>query len=92
MHTLRQKTADMTAMFRSRGYVVVEMWEHTFQSMKRTSETLKNFVDSCEIMDRLKPRDAFYGGRTNAVKLIYEGTAKYIDFTSLYPWCNKYCR
>ncbi|GBN72881.1 hypothetical protein AVEN_272306-1 [Araneus ventricosus] len=36
-------------------------------------------------------KDAFFGGRTNAVKLYYEGEAKYVDFTSLYPWVNKYC-
>ncbi|GBL98846.1 hypothetical protein AVEN_57575-1 [Araneus ventricosus] len=34
----------------------------------------------------------FSGGRTNAVKLYYEGEAKYVDFTSLYPWVNKYCK
>ncbi|GBM31280.1 hypothetical protein AVEN_91282-1 [Araneus ventricosus] len=41
--------------------------------------------------DRLNLRDAFHGGRTNAVKLYFEGKAKYADFTSLYPWVNKYC-
>lgn len=92
MHTLRQKTSDMTSMFRSSGFQVVEMWEHTFKNILRLDEDLKEIAAKLDIIDRLRPRDAFYGGRTNAVKLIYEGTAKYIDFTSLYPWCNKYCR
>ncbi|XP_035221202.1 probable DNA polymerase [Stegodyphus dumicola] len=34
---------------------------------------------------------SFFGGRTNAIQLYYEGDAKYVDFTSLYPWVNKYC-
>ena len=44
-------------------------------------------------MDPLQPRDAFFGGRTNAVKLNHRVTGpekiKYMDVTSLYPWVNK---
>ncbi|XP_035226307.1 uncharacterized protein LOC118198678 [Stegodyphus dumicola] len=58
---------------------------------KKTSDTLKTFLETHGLQDRLNPRDAFFGGRTNAVKLYYEGSAKYVDFTSLYPWVNKYC-
>ncbi|CAG2254278.1 unnamed protein product [Mytilus edulis] len=36
------------------------------------------------------------GGRTDTTKLYYkvknEEKIKYVDFTSLYPWTNKYCR
>ncbi|KAJ8048771.1 hypothetical protein HOLleu_01220 [Holothuria leucospilota] len=43
----------------------------------------------------LVPREAFFGGRTNEVKLFHEvkGTEqiKYVDFCSLYPYTNKYC-
>ncbi|KAK5638387.1 hypothetical protein RI129_012682 [Pyrocoelia pectoralis] len=42
----------------------------------------------------LNPRDAFYGGRTGNAKSFYktkEGEKiKYVDFTSLYPYVNKY--
>nr|XP_023024974.1 uncharacterized protein LOC111513046 [Leptinotarsa decemlineata] len=42
----------------------------------------------------LNPRDAFYGGRTDATKLYYkckEGEKiKYVDVCSLYPFINKY--
>lgn len=37
---------------------------------------------------RDKPQDSFFGGRTNAFKLFHEGYAKYVDFTSLYPWVS----
>ena len=47
----------------------------------------------CPVPDPLKPRDAFFGGRTNAVKLYHHASGsekiKYYDFTSLYPWVNK---
>ena len=48
-----------------------------------------------DIVDPLNPRDAFYGGRVNAVKLLVKTEAnpttkiKYVDFTSLYPDINK---
>ena len=44
---------------------------------------------------KLNPRDAFYGGRTNATCLFYETRGeekiRYVDFCSLYPYTNKYC-
>ena len=47
-------------------------------------------------MDRLDPRDSFIAGRTNASLLYYKvkenERVKYVDFTSLYSWVNKYCR
>ena len=53
------------------------------------------FVDNLEFIDPLEPRDAFFGGRTNAVKLYHladidsDEQMKYYDFTSLYSWVNK---
>ncbi|XP_068756959.1 uncharacterized protein [Montipora capricornis] len=42
----------------------------------------------------LEPRDAFYGGRTNAIRLYAQveedrDEIRYDDYTSLYPWVNK---
>ncbi|XP_071032985.1 uncharacterized protein [Parasteatoda tepidariorum] len=92
MASLLQKTQRTTEHLRSLGYHVIECWEHDFEKMKRNDEDLKKFLLSHTVRDRLVPRDAFYGGRTNAVKLYHEGNAKYVDFTSLYPWVNKYCK
>ncbi|GFT43966.1 uncharacterized protein TNCV_1822161 [Trichonephila clavipes] len=66
------------------------MLEHDFVHLKKT-ENFQEFLLQHEVTDRLNPRDAFFGGRTNGIQLFYEGCAKYIDFTSLYPWVNKYC-
>ena len=43
----------------------------------------------------LQPRDAFFGGRTNAVRLHHhvarpQETIRSQDVTSLYPWVNRY--
>ena len=54
---------------------------------------MKAYFDSFEVVDSLEPRDAFCGGRRNAAKLFHEcqdeEKIRYLDFTSLHPWCNK---
>ncbi|GBM04002.1 hypothetical protein AVEN_156168-1, partial [Araneus ventricosus] len=91
MRSLYEKTKEISNILRSKGFQVIEIWEHDFQKMKKADDYVKEFLKTHDVTDRLKPRDAFFGGRTNAIKLYHEGAAKYIDFTSLYPWCNKYC-
>ena len=55
-----------------------------------TLNDLKDFDQ--EIVEPLNPRDSFYGGRTNATKLLYKfkenECGRYIDFCSLYPHCS----
>ncbi|XP_041361018.1 uncharacterized protein LOC121377177 [Gigantopelta aegis] len=79
-----------------KGYKVIEIWEHEFNHLQKSNPELKQFVNSLDLQDRLNPRDSFFGGRTNASTLHYkvkEGEeVKYVDFTSLYPWVNKYCQ
>lgn len=91
MATLRKKTEDNVEQLRSLGYSVIEMWEHDFLLQKKEDVELKTFLLTHNLQDRLKPRDAFFGGRTNAVKLYHEGNTKYVDFTSLYPWVSMLC-
>ena len=88
MKILQLRTEECTRKLRALGYIVVEKWEHDFQKEKK-NEALKEFLEGHETQERMDSRDAFFGGRTNAIKLYYEGTAKYVDFTSLYPWVNK---
>ncbi|GFT14925.1 uncharacterized protein TNCV_3483701 [Trichonephila clavipes] len=90
MRSLRQKKEGVIDTLRQRGYNIIQMLEHDFVHLKKT-ENFQEFLLQHEVTDRLNPRDAFFGGRTNGIQLFYEGCAKYIDFTSLYPWVNKYC-
>ena len=65
-------------------YTIIEMWECDWNKQ------------SIKVNEPLKPRDALFGGRTNAIKLFYECNTnekiKYYDYTSLYPYVQKYCR
>jgi hypothetical protein len=96
MEVLYVRTAKREQELRSKGYKVTSIWEHEFHQLLKSDVAAKTFTEGLEVVDRLKPRDAFFGGRTNACRLHYaveEGESiKYMDFTSLYPFVNKYCR
>lgn len=70
----------------SQGYKVITMWEHEYDANPPPP------TDDV-IVDRLDPRDSFFGGRTNATRLHYKAKEgekiRYVDFTSLYPSVNK---
>ncbi|XP_078380154.1 uncharacterized protein LOC144663093 [Oculina patagonica] len=95
MREVYEETRCRAATIRAAGYTLVEMWECTWQKMKRDDERVKAFVDTLELLPRLEPRDAFFGGRTNAIQLYHQTREDeeihYVDFTSLYPWVNKNC-
>ena len=49
---------------------------------------MKEYVSSLDLTERLNPRNSFYGGRCNAIKLSHEvkepnETIEYFDFTRL---------
>ncbi|XP_031153064.1 uncharacterized protein LOC116048233 [Sander lucioperca] len=71
------------------GVTVVVMWECEWKSQLCNDPDVKAFISTYEKPERLNPREALFGGRTNAIKLYHkaEGDEKirYYDFTSLYP-------
>ena len=78
----------------SQGYRYICIWECEYNQQVQADPVMKHFVNNLDVQPRLHPRDSFFGGRTNAAKLFYqineEEQIKYVDFTSLYPWVNKY--
>ena len=71
---------------------MIEVWECTLKQDKDFQKFKK--VWPREAVEPLNPRDAFYGGRTNATKLLYEfkedECSRYVDFCSLYPSVQYY--
>ncbi|KAL9970542.1 hypothetical protein ACROYT_G022936 [Oculina patagonica] len=90
-----QCTQKKIQFLKDKGYNVVTVWECEWERMKKEKEEIKAFLNDLDIMEPLNPRDAFCGGRTNAVKLYHqadeenEEEIKYYDYTSLYPYVNK---
>ena len=77
------------------GWRVITMWECRWKSEKeKEGSAAAAWMENWKPLAPLEPRDAFFGGRTNAVKLHHacaEGEKiLYQDVTSLYPWVNKY--
>ncbi|GAV01658.1 hypothetical protein RvY_12336 [Ramazzottius varieornatus] len=97
LHPLRKQTMkevynDTMARQRyleGRHYEVVTCWECQFNQEAREDEELKEFVP----MEPLHPRDAFFGGRTNGLKLHHEvgpgAKILHYDVISEYPWVQE---
>ena len=90
-----EATANKKQRLEADGWVVEVMWEcQWMKCLKEAQGTLEEWLTRWNPMTPLEPRDAFFGGRTNAVKLHHrcgEGERiLYQDVTSLYPWVNKY--
>lgn len=77
----------------SLGYTYLQMWESDFDRAIESTQEMKSFIEHLEIASPLQPRDAFFGGRTDAFKLHAQADEdtdiKYFDVTSLYPFINK---
>ena len=95
MGYLRQNTLDRrdSILKAMPGFKLIEIWECEFDELCKSSPSLEIYINSHPIVEALKPRDALFGGRTNAFQLHYKCKAnekiKYYDFTSLYPAVQK---
>ncbi|XP_055336572.1 uncharacterized protein LOC129587021 [Paramacrobiotus metropolitanus] len=93
MSDIYKETMDREDYIRSQGYSVTCIWEHDFDEELKSNPEMRAFVSRLHFGERLDPRDAFYGGRTNAVKLFHQVAADeqicYFDVNSEYPFVNK---
>lgn len=67
------------------GYQYKCIWEHEFHEQLKSDADMRSYVSTLDITDRLNPRDSFFGGRTNAIKLFHQvqkpgETIEYYDF------------
>ena len=92
MGTLNDLTVEKRDTIKNAGYNHVSTYECQLTKNKDFQKFAKNFTQ--EIVEQLNPRDAFYGGRTNATKLLYNfkdnECGSYVDFCSLYPTVQCY--
>ena len=95
MQDLLEGTIRRIERFKKLGFHVEVKWECDFKRELAANPEMKVFIQSLKFDTPLEPHDGFFGGRTNAVCLYKEVSEDekihYIDFTSLYPWTNKYC-
>ena len=72
MQQLHEDTLEKVCYLKDQGFQVVEMWECELKKEIEHDEDLKRYFEEYELVDPLQARDAFYGGRTNAAKLLHE--------------------
>ena len=93
MGELHQSTIEKQTFLERQGYTYRCIWECQFDKAISESEQIQSFLKHLVLTTPLEPRDAFYGGRTEAFTLYKEASDKekicYFDVTSLYPFINK---
>ena len=72
MQDLYVDTVRKMHYLREQGFNVVEMWECDLKRELKDNEEMRSYFEEHDLVDPLEPRDAFFGGRTNAAKLFYE--------------------
>ena len=72
MEQLAEDTLEKVRYLEDLGYHVKAKWECVLYKQMEQDEEMKRYFEEYEIMDPLQPRDAFYGGRTNAAKLFHQ--------------------
>ena len=97
MGTLNDQTIEKRDTIKNAGYSHVSTYDCQLAKNKDFQKFAKNFAHQCkalEIVEPHNPRDAFYGGRTNATKLLYNfkenECGHYVDFCWLYPTVQYY--
>jgi len=93
MYEVREHTRRTTITLRRSGYQVVEMWGCQWKKIQQDEPEVAEFIDTLEYVERLKPRDAFFGGRTNAAKLYHHcsstlSSSMLISHPSIQPLTN----
>ena len=72
MEQLYKDTVRKVKYLKDQGFNVEQKWECEFKKEMNEDEEMKQFLEEHELVDPLQPRDAFYGGRTNAAKLFHQ--------------------
>ncbi|XP_055345065.1 uncharacterized protein LOC129592933 [Paramacrobiotus metropolitanus] len=93
MSKIYEETVQRDARIRSMGHELCVIWEHEFDSLVKQEPFFAAFVEEITVRQPINPRDAFYGGRTNATKLFHRvkdnEKIRYFDVCSEYLYVNK---
>ena len=72
MEELYNNTKKKVSYLKDQGFRVVQKWGCELKKDLEEDEEMNQFFEQNKIIDPLQPRDAFYGGRTNATKLFHQ--------------------
>ena len=72
MQDLYAGTREKIQYLKNQGYNIEEMWECDLKRKLDEDEEMRHHFEEHDLVDPLQPRDAFFGGRTNAAKLFHK--------------------
>ena len=94
MRSLYTRHCERIAYLKGKCKNIVEIWECEWDKKVAENVEIKKFISTIKYETPLIPREALFGGRTNALILHHKCKANekilYYDFTSLYPYVQKY--
>ena len=67
MEQLFEDTFEKVEYLKEQGFEVKQKWECELVEEMEHDEDMRRYFEEYELVDPLQPRDAFYGGRTNAI-------------------------
>ena len=71
MDQLHKETSDKIRYLEDHGFPSRRKVGMRIKGGMEHDEDMKRYFEEYELVDPLQPRDAFYGGRTNAAKLLH---------------------
>nr|XP_022294902.1 uncharacterized protein LOC111105016 [Crassostrea virginica] len=90
-NSLYELTLARELALKEQGFNLVTLWEHDFDKQFQKNDAFQDFDRELEFQPPLNPREALYGGRTNATRLYCcEGDMRYVYVCSLYPYVLKH--
>ena len=72
MQQLYQNTMTKVRHLKDQGFEGKQKWECKLVKEMEQDEEMRRYFEEYDLVDPLQPRDAFYGGRTNATRLFYQ--------------------
>lgn len=94
MATIYDRHCKRINVLKANCYHLEEIWECDFDRLVESDIFLLQIKNNLRVRSPLEPRNALFGGRTNALRLHYKTKPgekiNYVDFTSLYPFVQKY--
>ena len=72
MEQLYKDTMRKVKYLKECDFEVEQKWECELTKERKEDGEMKQFFEDHELVDPLQPRDAFFGGRTNAAKLFHQ--------------------
>jgi G:T-mismatch repair DNA endonuclease (very short patch repair protein) len=92
LHENYLKSEERVKIIKASGYTCTVMWECDFRKILEMDRGVNTYVGGFDIVERIHPRDALFGGRCEAFILYCnvedmeeKSEINFFDFTSLYP-------